>query len=115
MGGGAPVSFQADIAPIWKRSCAGMFCHASPDDAETPADFLEDWIDVDGALTSDMRLIAPGDPEASFLIHKLAGDQACYGLACTVAECGASMPPGEALSAADQALFHGWIAQGAPE
>jgi hypothetical protein len=55
---------------------------------------------------SSLMLVAPGDPEASYLIHKLEGRA---GIA------GARMPQGGPfLSSADIAVIRSWIQAGAP-
>jgi hypothetical protein len=53
------------------------------------------------------RRVAPGSPDTSYLIHKLAGDGPCFS--------GSRMPEGEdPLPASDQAKIRAWIAEGAP-
>jgi hypothetical protein len=59
-----------------------------------------------------LRLVVPGDPDASFLVRKLRGDFA--GLACAGGDCGARMPIGNyPFAEGDRLDVEEWIAAGA--
>lgn len=128
-GAGAPVSTDAGAvdagAPTWEsvqaivaRSCAFNSCHGgqrayprlSPESAHA-------------SLTMGMsmqvptlRLVTPGDPARSWLMHKLEGTLSSQP-ACAMANspCGTSMPQGsELLPGSERALIRSWIEMGAP-
>ena len=106
-------SFADDVAPLWEAHCGGMLCHVVPSDT-TPQAFAERWVGVTGFATEDMLLIAPFDPDGSFLMHKLDGNQPCLDVACKLDGCGAPMPPGgQLLEPNERAVFRRWIADGA--
>jgi len=85
-------------------------CHAgnvpsgnlSLDDAQTSYDNL---VDVDSREVSSLKRVSPGDPDNSYLIHKLEGTQ----------ESGAQMPKGrEPLDQETIDVIRQWITDGAP-
>jgi hypothetical protein len=98
------VSFRSEIVPIFQSTCAlgGESCHGDPGVVADHRPFLG-LVDGDGGAAASqevflglvgvkstedlsMNLVAAGNPAASFLMHKLDGDQ------CTlIAEC---MTPG---------------------
>ncbi len=66
--------------------------------------------------TPPMRIVAPGDPDNSFLLRKVDGTfrQIAY-CAAPMMDCGERMPMvgGQPLSAPEIALIRAWIAAGA--
>jgi hypothetical protein len=116
-------SFENDVAPVLAKSCAFSSCHGS----RTPANrgiFLdakpENIAEVKSALRANARsapslsYVAPGDPDKSFLMHKLDGDQCVVSESCTGGDCGKSMPEGnELLPESSRDAIRRWIAQGA--
>lgn len=102
-GGGEPppVSYAADVQPIWNANCVG--CHGG-----TAGLFLEapgSRANLVGAAStnwSGQRVVA-GDPDASILYRKLTGDSGV----------GDRMPQGGALGAGDLETVRRWIAEGA--
>ncbi|HEU4728570.1 MAG TPA: hypothetical protein VFT22_11785 [Kofleriaceae bacterium] len=107
------VSFSKQLQPIFDASCSGAQCH----DASQPASGLQLTAGTSyGALVgpssteapcTGYRLVAPGQPDQSYLVFKLQGSGACTS--------GSRMPKGAAaLSAAQLQLFRDWIANGAP-
>ena len=105
---GAP-SFSRDIAPILKTRCAT--CHLTGKEAGNvqliPATAYANLVGVKSAESPLVR-VAPGKPDASYLIRKIEGTHIAAGGK------GARMPFGAPpLPAAQIALFRTWIAQGA--
>jgi hypothetical protein len=61
-----------------------------------------------------MPYVTPGDPEQSFLMHKLDGDLCVLEERCVDGSCGKTMPSGnELLPEASRDAIRRWIAQGA--
>ncbi|MGK4000301.1 hypothetical protein [Sorangium sp. So ce1024] len=130
---GVAVDFRAEVLPLFQRSCAtGASCHARKDGsplqpylgptADTPAAQVgeaelaairEQNVGVDATEAPAMKRVAPGDPERSFLMHKIDGTLGCEILECVDA-CGLPMPPTlKPLSAAERDTVRRWIAHGA--
>ncbi len=128
-----PVSFRTDVLPIFEQSCSlSASCHGNPTSPET-ADGYQPYLgEVDPEVTpsdidlifativgqdshdATMRIVAIGDPERSFLMHKMDGDLECPDLQCTDGDCGDSMPQGSStLPRATRDIVRTWIAQGA--
>jgi hypothetical protein len=119
-----PTSFENDVAPILAKSCAFSSCHGS----RTPANrgvFLgatnpDNIAQVKSGLRASARsapalaYVTPGDPDKSFLMHKLDGDQCIVSESCNGGDCGKSMPEGnELLPESSRDTIRRWIAQGA--
>lgn len=103
------VSFKADVQPILDENCVA--CHQSGSPAQGLA--LEDgksWKALVRAPSreSKLMLVAPGDPDGSYVVHKLEGTQGHLGA-------GAQMPLGDPISPAKVAIIRHWIASGAPQ
>lgn len=130
------VSFQADVLPIFELSCSlSSSCHgnrASPDtpagyqpylgevdQEETPSDIqlIRDIIiSQDSHVNPSMKIIDPGKPESSFLMHKMDGDLDCTALTCNDGDCGDGMPQGTMpLKRETRDIVRTWIAQGAQD
>jgi hypothetical protein len=137
MGCGQPVGPDAgvDAGPpnyeqvqlIFSRSCAvgGTSCHAAsgrPPNLTAGASYAA-IVNVDSIFvltTPPMKIIAPSDPENSFLLRKVDGTfgQIPYCAAdASTHECGVRMPMvgGQPLAANEIALIRAWIMSGAPE
>ncbi len=138
-----PVSFAADVMPIFQQSCTqSQVCHgqmnmalveklylgeSSPTvDPATAKSVYDEIVGVPSLEDPSMDLIAAGDAGASYLVHKLNGDQNMFSAECAKAgmcgspectmqtPCGASMPyEAEMLSAANLQQITDWIDQGA--
>jgi len=136
------VSYRQTIQPVFNASCGvsspGM-CHAKqPANTSTKyliymgggADAGVDASEVLAALVNvtaqedpQMKLVAPGDPGGSYLMHKLDGDQCQFAAACDATRfplwseptpCGATMPYTAAQLPTDvRDQVRRWIAQGA--
>lgn len=113
----APASAE-DVAAIIDRSCALGGCHLSGPGAgglvlgRSTAAWRAALVDVPSQQNPAMTLIAPGDPDRSWLVVKILG--AFCGETCDRAlGCGGAMPPGEPLSDLERATIITWIADGA--
>jgi hypothetical protein len=104
---GAKPSLGSDVAPITAANCATAGCHAAMSTGPGVTDQLVGRIAEE---CNDLRLMVnPGDPEASYVIHKLTGKNLS---ACSPIT---TMPLGEAmLSAAHIQTIYDWICEGAP-
>jgi hypothetical protein len=61
-----------------------------------------------------MKLVEPGNPAASWLVHKLDGTQNGFDAQCAGGSCGAAMPVGQPLlPPAVRDAIRAWIAGGA--
>ena len=113
-------SFETDVAPVLEKSCAFSSCHGSRGPANRGiflgAKTAEDRQAVKDALRSVSRAaptlpyVTPGDPDKSFLMHKLDGTQ------LSVGGTGVQMPYfATPLSQADRDGIRAWINSGAPQ
>jgi len=129
------VSFATDILPIFQPSCgiAGSTCHGTPDVATTqarpylgnPDGGTDAAVVVNGLVgvlsneNPSMNEVTAGDPDTSFLMHKLDGDECLYMSACASSktqytDCGQQMPySSPPLDEATRDTIRRWIAQGA--
>ncbi len=95
--------------------CASTACHAA---GATPPrlDAAGAWAGLMGpggggapSSQSSLLYVKPGDPEQSYLVHKLRGTATSVG-----GSVGTIMPTDGALAPADLAAVEAWIANGAP-
>jgi hypothetical protein len=132
------VSFAKDIQPTLNTSCSISTpgtCHAmqqpgnstpyliflgSPDGGIDGGDVLKGIVGVKAAENPDMNLVTAGDPDNSYLMHKLDYDQCQYSTTCnatknpTFLNCGIGMPyQSGILDQPTRDNFRRWIAQGA--
>jgi mono/diheme cytochrome c family protein len=110
----AEVSFAKEIQPIFTASCARAGCHAGSRPAQgmdlSDGQAIANIVSVPSNEASDLNRIEPGDPEKSYLLHKLLGTQR------TVGGNGSRMPSGgKPLSDAQIATIRQWITQGATD
>jgi hypothetical protein len=129
----ATVSFQSDVLPVFEQSCAlSASCHGnttSPTTAEGYQPYLgavdpevipsdvelirSVIIDQDSHIAT-MKIVDPGKPETSFLMHKMDGDLSCSSLGCAGDDCLDTMPQGSSpLPRASRDVVREWILQGA--
>ncbi len=115
-------SHAEDIQPIWDANCVAG-CHdsacAMPGtcdplnqnlDLTLDGDGYDDIVDKMSVQNPSMLRVEPGDPESSYLWHKIAGthEMVCMG------GCGTQMPKGTMpLDEAVQQKIYDWIAGGA--
>lgn len=121
----APIaSFENDVAPVLAKSCSFSSCHSSQGPANhgifLGATTPDRIATVKSGLLSptkaapSMQYVVAGDPDKSFLMHKLDGDQCVVAESCADGTCGKSMPEGNPLLPEDSRdVIRRWIAQGA--
>jgi hypothetical protein len=124
-------SFASDVLPIFENSCAlSASCHgdpSSPDPAsgyrpylgavDPPSDIaliFSTVVGQDSHNVTGMKMVDPGKPESSFLMHKMDHDLSCAALSCKDGDCGTGMPDGsDPLPAETRNIVRDWILQGA--
>jgi mono/diheme cytochrome c family protein len=112
-GGTTTTSLDQVVTEVFAPSCATLRCHQ----AVGPAPNLETRSGLRARLLRTsaqepgMALVAPGDPDASYLFIKTLPDFASHGLGS-----GGVMPPSSRapLSASQRSLLETWILEGAP-
>ena len=113
---GPTVSFAADIQPIFSGSCAFSGCHGTTNANPGAKPMVlaagqayDNIVGVSSVEVPTMQRIRAGQPDASYMIHKLQGTHA------TVGGTGGRMPLGSApLAQATIDRFRAWVAAGAP-
>lgn len=113
---GAPsqVSFASDIQPIFSNNCAFSGCHGGSSPAMgmnlSAGMAYANIVNVPSGELPSMDRIEPGQPDLSYLIHKIQGTQ------LDVGGSGLQMPRGGTpLSQATIDLIRLWVTQGAQE
>jgi hypothetical protein len=107
-----------DVAPILERSCALGGCHLSGPGAgglvlgRSTAAWRAALVNVPSQQNPMMTLVAPGDPDRSWLVAKIRGSL-CDATCDRASGCGGPMPPGDPLSESERATIIAWIANGA--
>ena len=102
------VSFKADLQPILNENCVACHQEGSAEEGLILEDGKAHAHLVRAAShESKLALVAPGAPEASYLLLKLEGSHIRAGGS------GARMPLGDPLDAKQVAMFRSWIAAGA--
>jgi hypothetical protein len=134
------ISYAADIQPILTNSCAvgGGVCHGDPNAIERTTGRVFFGYEEAGPGTVDaagiiaaivgqkspenttMDIVAAGDPNASYMMHKLDQDQCQFAAICNAtgnslfALCGKGMPElSGILDQPSRDKIRRWIAQGA--
>ncbi len=132
------VSFKTDIAPLFNKSCSISTpgtCHAmqapgtstpylvylgAPDGGADPVAVLAGLVGKPAAEDPKLSLIKAGDPDNSYLMHKLDYDQCLFATDCNATmnqlffNCGVGMPyQSGALDLPTRDKVRAWIAQGA--
>jgi hypothetical protein len=112
-GGGAVGTYAGITGGLMVPRCATAACHGGAAPVAFPPLDPDRWygatVGVPSLQAPGMSLIEPGDPEQSYLVHKLRGTQGLAGGG------GARMPIADApLDDAEQAALEAWIANGAP-
>jgi len=104
-----PVSFSADVQPIFAGNCALPFCHTGPQPQQqldlAPRRAYAALVGVQSVECPGMARVQAGAPEQSYLIAKLAGEGLCF--------VASRMPLGGVLPAADIDTIRRWISEGA--
>jgi hypothetical protein len=110
--GAVAVDYMADIQPIWDMRCVAG-CHVDGGAAGANGPILTEdksyaeLVNVESKTVAGFVQVKPGDPEASYVWHKINGTQA------NVGGLGSTMPLGGMLSAEDLATIEAWITAGA--
>lgn len=106
---GAPEVTYDQLQYVFDRNC--ISCHGETDPGAGLVLLAEAshaaLVDVASTQVPEMRRVAPGDADASYLLHKLRGTHD------TVGGTGTSMPPYLVLADTELELFRAWIAAGA--
>jgi len=110
------VSFALDVAPVLNGSCAFSGCHDTPNANPgskpmvlTTAQAYDQIVNV-RAAQSTLDRIEPGNPDASYLIHKLQGTH----LSPPANGSGGRMPAGaNPLAPSVIAMIRQWVTEGA--
>ncbi|MFQ5550394.1 MAG: hypothetical protein ACE5FJ_04060 [Gemmatimonadales bacterium] len=113
-GGGAGASLTADVQPILSENCALAGCHAGTSPAQqqnlSAGQTAMNVVNVPALELSTMMRVRPGQPDSSYLVHKIQGTHASVGGQ------GGRMPLGQAaLSATEIQVIRTWIAEGAAD
>ena len=124
------VSFKTDVMKVFNTSCGTATCHGSSS-SPTGGVFLgastAQGSDAEAAFAAivgvpsnelpTMLLVTPGDGSASYLMHKLDGDQCQFEMMCANQDCEVSMPSGagSVLPVTPRDTVRRWIAQGAAD
>ncbi len=126
-------SFSQDVLPIFEQSCAlSNSCHGDPTSPDPSSGYRPYLGEVDPDVTpsdidlifslivdqdshrASMKIVDPGKPETSFLMHKMDNDLSCASLGCTGGDCGTVMPQGSSpLPAESRNIVRDWILSGA--
>jgi hypothetical protein len=107
-------TFSSITANLLVPRCATSACHTGspPDAAPVSLDAERAWVELVGVPSVQvpgLAVVEPGDPQASYLVHKLRGT------AASVGGFGNPMPPSdEPLTEAQILAIEAWIASGAP-
>jgi len=99
----------AQVSEVFAISCAFSGCHSGGDPAaglSLEGDFAARIVGVASEQRSDFLLVAPGNPDESYLLLKVRGDDEIISQ---------QMPPGNPLPAEQVEIIRAWIASGAKE
>lgn len=107
-------TLSGDVQPILSTNCALSGCHAGASPAMGMnlggGQAYANTVGIAAQEVPGMSRIAPGNPDQSYLVHKIQGTQA------TVQGSGQRMPLGAApLTAAQIETIRRWITAGAPD
>lgn len=110
--GGGAVTLSGDVQPIFTANCARSGCHAAPSPQEgqdlTDGQAYASIVNVASHELPTMDRVTPGDPDDSYLVHKIQGTHVAVGGS------GARMPFGGTRLPQNQInLIRSWIQQGA--
>lgn len=106
-----PVTFAGDVLEVFTRNCASSGCHSAVYPAEgldlSDGGAYDGLVGVASFQVPGLDRVAPGDPDGSYLLHKVSGTHEGVG------GIGDAMPPGFGLGAQDIAVLRAWIEAGA--
>ena len=98
----------AQVGEVFAVSCATSGCHSGgqPEAGlSLEGDFAAGIIGVASGQRPDLLLVDPGNPNGSYLLIKVRGDDEIVSQ---------QMPPGRTLPAEQVEIIRAWIASGAP-
>ncbi len=99
----------AQVNEVFAVSCTFSGCHSGGEpaaDLSLEGDFAAHIVGVDSGQRPDFKLVDPGNPNKSYLLLKVRGDDEIISQ---------QMPPGNPLSAEQVEIIRAWIASGAKE
>ena len=99
----------AQVSEVFAVSCTTSGCHSGGDpagDLSLEGDFAARIVGVDSGQRPDFKLVDPGNPDKSYLLIKVRGDDEIISQ---------QMPPGNPLPAEQVEIIRAWIASGAKE
>ena len=99
----------AQVSGVFSVSCALSGCHSGGEptaDLSLEGDFAARIIGVASGQRPDLKLVDPGNPDSSYLLIKVRGDDEIVSQ---------QMPPGKVLPAEQVEIIRAWIASGAKE
>ena len=99
----------AQVSEVFAMSCTFSGCHSGGEpaaDLSLEGDFAARIVGVDSGQRPDFKLVDPGNPNKSYLLIKVRGDDEIVSQ---------QMPPGAPLSAEQVEIIRAWIASGAKE
>lgn len=99
----------AEVSEVFAVSCAFSGCHGGEELAaglSLEGDFAGRIVGVASEQRSGFLLVDPGNPNKSYLLMKVRGDDEIISL---------QMPPGNPLPAEQVEIIRAWIASGAKE
>jgi hypothetical protein len=103
------VSLATHVQPILTSKCATQLCHGSTPPAQNldlrVGASYRAMVGVNSTQCTGTKLVAPGDPNNSYVIWKIKNSGPCL--------LGGRMPPAAPLSAANMSTITAWIEQGA--
>jgi hypothetical protein len=98
------VELARDVVPILASGCGGEYCHGRT--MMTARDAYASLVGQPSAQCDERTLIAPGDPDHSYVMDKILGRNLCAGY---------TMPRGMWHLTEDEIrTLRDWIAEGAP-
>jgi hypothetical protein len=106
----------APVQALFDRSCATSGCHAAPGEPTTGLDLsagaaYDHLVGVDSAEQPELKRVAPGDLDGSWLWHKVDGSTTDV----DPTDQTDAMPPPFGLGEQDLAIVRAWIEAGAPD
>jgi hypothetical protein len=112
--------------PVLTASCSSASCHGVATGAqgglflgaqlEKGADSAQVYQSLVGPMAGElgsMPYITAGDPQHSYVMHKLDGDQCMFADTCANQTCNDTMPRDGQLPVETRDIVRRWIAQGA--
>lgn len=113
---GCGSSYEKNVEPTFVRSCAAVECHSGDPADESGLDLSlgNGFGSIVGqpSLQSDLMLIEPGDPDASYLWHKLNDTHGDFDNSDAPTD---PMPPVGGLNVSELSTIEKWIVDGAPQ